>query len=455
MQNCVALLEPQVLGTGSPPVTASNFQGIWRYDGTDTRLKARSGSTAPDTSNAFFDLLPLNPAISPSGLINFYGALRLGTGSPAVTASTNFGLWSEIGGGAVRLLLRKGDTIVPGKTFRSGFAVTASDVNTAALNAKLSSGSALLHLDVNTPTVQVTVVAEEGQSAPGGGTWIALDGNSSDPRLSANGDLGFIGWELDDGLYFQGIYSRLNTTAVGTSGAIVQARVGDIAPGTSNATFSAFERPTVFNGGMAFRGFLNLDGDNAGGTKGQGVWAGAFGSLLPVVRTGDTNAQIPTIPAGSTVTSVWSPFSNALGSITMRVGLANGGETRTIVGNTGGTMRVIAKVGDAAPGLAGETFTNFDHPVIGDGDQVAFTASTNTGSYGIWKEASGGGALSLVMKVGDTISTSEGDKVVSEISLPGSSTDDRKFESRCIDTTGRLLVHVTFADGTTSLLLGQ
>lgn len=105
--------------------------------------------------------------------------------------------------------------------------------------------------------------------------------------------------------------------------------------------------------------------------------------------------------------------------------------------------------------VSGETFTNFDHPVIGDGYQVAFTASTNTGSYGIWKEASGGGALSLVMKVGDTISTSEGDKVVSEISLPGSSTDDRKFESRCIDTTGRLLVHVTFADGTTSLLLGQ
>ncbi|MBL9180791.1 MAG: hypothetical protein JNN17_14925, partial [Verrucomicrobiaceae bacterium] len=69
--------------------------------------------------------------------------------------------------------------------------------------------------------------------------------------------------------------------------------------------------------------------------------------------------------------------------------------------------------------------------------------------------APGGGALSLVMKVGDTISTSEGDKVVSQVSLPGSTTDDRKFETRCMDATGRLLIHVTFADGTTSLLLGQ
>ena len=410
---------------------------------------------APDASNALFDMLPLNPSISPNGLISFYGALRLGTGSPVVTASANLGVWSEIGGGSLRLLLRKGDTVVTGKTFRSGWVVSASSVNTAALNAKLSSGTALVHLDVNTPSVLLTVVAEEGQNAPGGGTWVALDGNSSDPRLSANGDLGFIGWELVGTSHVQGIYSRLNSTAVGTSGATVQARVGGIAPGTSNATFSAFERPTVFNGGMAFRGFLNLDGDNAGGAKGQGVWAGSFGSLLPVVRTGDTSAQIATIPVGSTVTSVWSPFSNALGSITMRVGLANGGETRAIMGSTGGVMRVIAKVGDAAPGLAGETFTNFDHPVIGDGDQVAFSASTNGGSYGIWKEAPGGGALSLVVKVGDTINTSEGNKSVSEISLPGATSDDRKFEARCIDTTGRLLIHVTFVDGTTSLLLGQ
>jgi parallel beta-helix repeat protein len=443
------------LGTGTPPVTVNDFQGIWRYDGTDTRLKARSGTAAPDSGGALYDILPLNPAISRNGLVTFFGGLRFGTGVPAVNASTNYGLWTEMGGSA-RLLLREGDPVVSGKTFRSSFAVATSNANTAALNARLSSGTAMIHLDVNTPAVQLTVVAEEGQAAPGGGTWIALEGNASDPRLSANGDLGFIGWELEGTSYVQGIYSRLNTTAVGTSGATLQARVGGTAPGTGGATFSAFERPTIFNGGMAFRGFLNTNGDNAAGDKGQGVWSGTFGALLPVVRTGDTNAQIPTIPAGSTVGSVWSPFSNALGSITMRVGLSSGGgEGRAIIGSTGGTMRVIAKVGDAAPGFAGETFTNFDHPVIGDGDQVAFTASTNAGSYGIWKEAPGGGALSLVMKVGETISTSEGDKVVSEITLPGATSDDRMFELNCMDATGRLLIHVSFSDGTTSLLLGQ
>jgi hypothetical protein len=444
------------LNSGAPPVTANDFQGIWKYNGTDTRLKARSGTAAPGTGGALYDMLALNPTISPGGLITFFGTLRLNTGAPQVTNDNNYGLWSELGGGTVRLLLREGDSI-GSSTFFRGFNVASSDVNTVALNPQLASGSAMVHIDASGGGSQLTVVAEEGQSAPGGGTWSGLHGNSSDPRLSPQGDMSFIGFEDVGNNRFQGIYSRARTTAIGTSGATVQARAGSAAPGTGGATFKEFERPTLYDGGMAFRGFLNTNGDNAADTKGQGVWAGAFGSLLPVVRTGDTSAEIPTIPVGSTVNSVWSPFSNAPGSITMRVSLLDSGavETRAILGSTGGTLRVIAKVGDAAPGLAGETFVNFDHPVIGDGDQIAFAASTNTGSYGVWRQAPGGGALSLIMKVGDTISTSEGNKVISKISLPGGTSEDRKFESRCMDASGRLLIHVTFPDGSTSLLLGN
>ena len=48
-----------------------------------------------------------------------------------------------------------------------------------------------------------------------------------------------------------------------------------------------------------------------------------------------------------------------------------------------------------------------------------------------------------------------GDKVVSRGPLSETNTHDRKHEARCMDATGRLLIHVTFSDGTTSLLLGQ
>ncbi|MBL9181935.1 MAG: cadherin-like beta sandwich domain-containing protein [Verrucomicrobiaceae bacterium] len=447
------------VGSGTPPVTVNDFQGIWKYDTVDTRLKARSGSAAPETGGALFDMLPLNPAISPSGFISFYGSLRMGTGIPEVTAADNQGLWSELGGGTLRLVLREGDN-VPGtsvaKTFRSGFAVTSSSANTLAINARLSSGTALLHLDVSAPATVVTVVAEEGQAAPGGGTWVALDGNSSDPRLSPSGGLGFIGWELVGTAHIQGIYSRSGGTPPGTPGVVLDARVGSSAPGTGGATFRAFERPTVFDGGIAFRGFLNQDGDNAGGTRGQGIWYRDGGALAPVIRTGDGNAEVSSIPVGSTVTSVWSPFSNSQSTIAYRVGLSNGvTETRAIMTTSSTSTDIVAMVGDAAPGLPGETFTNFDHPVIGDRDHVAFTASTNAGSYGLWRSHFDSGAFRLVLKVGDSINTSQGVKTIAGISLPGATTDDRKFESVCLDDNGNILVHITFSDGSTSLLLGQ
>ena len=444
------------VGTGSVPVSVGDFQGIWVSDGTTTTLKARSGSVAPETGGALFDMLPLNPTINNQDFITFHGSLRLGTGSPVVTSANNQGLWTELGGGVPRLLVRKGDTIIGSKTYSSASNVAVSSVNTVALNSRLSSNSAVLHVDVNTPVALVTVLAETGQAAPGGGVWWQLEGNSSELRMSPNGNLSFIGWELDAGSALQGIYSRLATVPVGTSGLTVEARVGNIAPGTSGATFSALDRPTAYDAGMAFRGFLNNDGDNALGNKSQGVWAGPVGSLLPLVRTGDTTTQIPSIPAGASVVSVWSPFSNERGSVTMRVSLFNGvSETRAIMGNTGGTLRVIAKAGDAATGLTGETFTNFDHPVIGGCDQVAFTASTNTGKYGIWKESPRGGPLELVMLVGDTVTTSEGPKVISNVSLPGGTSEDRKFESPCMDIRGRVIVHVTFSDNSTSVLLSR
>ena len=55
----------------------------------------------------------------------------------------------------------------------------------------------------------------------------------------------------------------------------------------------------------------------------------------------------------------------------------------------------------------------------------------------------------------DSINTSQGVKTIAGISLPGATTDDRKFESVCLDDNGNILVHITFSDGSTSLLLGQ
>ena len=130
----------------------------------------------------------------------------------------------------------------------------------------------------------------------------------------------------------------------------------------------------------------------------------------------------------------------------------NANESRAILGDTSGALTVIAKAGDAAPGTA-DTFVNFDHPIIGDGDQVAFTASTVGGVVGLWRQAAGGGTLGLVIKVGDTITLNGATETVVQIIIPGGSTDDRKYETRAIDAAGHILVHVTYASGKTGVIL--
>ena len=179
-------------------------------------------------------------------------------------------------------------------------------------------------------------------------------------------------------------------------------------------------------------------------------------SILPVAVNGYTSTQIPTIPASRKLWSIWSPFSNSAGHITFRASLVdtagNTNETRAILADTSGTMAVIAKAGDAAPGTA-DTFDNFDHPVIGDGDQVAFTASTAGGIVGLWRQAASGGALSLIMKVGDTLTINSVTETVASISVPGASSSDRLYETKTMDSAGHVLIYVTYQSGKTGMIL--
>jgi len=196
------------------------------------------------------------------------------------------------------------------------------------------------------------------------------------------------------------------------------------------------------------------------GSGTQTVWKKAApvesGALTLVAKGGDTNARgrVSGIPAGSQLWSIWAPFSNHNGKVTFRVSMldAASAETRAIVGDTDGTLKIIAKVGDAAPGTAG-TFVNFDHPVIGEGDQIAFAASTTDGVTAIWRQAASGGALSRIYAIGDVLSISGTPETIAELILPGGASADRLSEWTTIDATGRLLVHVTYLSGKTGVLL--
>ena len=438
-------------------ITVDNYQGIWKSpDGTvaSTALVIRSGTTAvPGVAGALFDVLPVNPIINDAGQITSSSLLRINGSS--VTSSNDTGVWSELGTGGLKLLLREGSTVSSstiGSVAPDGW-VTGGD-NAAAFAVRLlPTGTALVKVAVSGTTVTPTFIANEGMTAPvqSGGTAGNFDniaGNFSDPRMDSAGDIAFSA-TLDSG----GVGIWYHTAAGGLTAI---ANNGQAAPGLGGPTFTNFERPSLSSDGstIAFRAFVT--GANAH-TVYKGNPASPAG-LVAIAKTNDT--ALPGIPVGSKLWSIWSPFTNKTGKVAFRVSMldAISAETRASVADTNGTLGVIAKVGDTAPGFGAETFVNFDHPVIGDGNQVAFLAATSGDTpasphVGLFRQAAGGGALSLVIKVGDVVPVSGGTDTIVAMTIPGSGTADRKYETKTMDVNGRILVHVTYASGKTGVFL--
>ncbi len=439
-------------------IDATNDRGLWKSpngSSASAYLLARTGSTAPQSGGALFDMLPLNPAVNNLGQTGFIGYLRVGSGSPAVTNSTAGGIWSELGGGGLQLLVRQGDTFSGSAITQvapTGWLASSDDVagtGYAAFTVKTAAGSAVVRATSTASTVSLAPVALEGTAAPavGGTTWFTFDafaGNSTDPRMDKAGDVAFLGslaGGTASGIWYQSLGGSL----------VAVVRTDDPAIGLGGELFKAFERPTLSHPGpsvssIAFRAFLP--------STGQTIWQGNPADALNlkiIARQGQTT--LPGTPGGSQLWNLWSPFSNANGKIAFRVSLLNGTETRAIVTDTDGTLKIIAKVGDAAPGLTGDTFVNFDHPIIGDGNQAAFVAATAGGQLGLWKQAAGGGALTPVIKIGDAVTSDGSTKVVAAFVVVGTASTDRLSEVTAMSAAGQVLVWVTYDTGDTGMLL--
>lgn len=442
------------IGTGG--VDANNYMGMWKSpDGTAgaVALVARSGSVAPNTNSALFDILPINGVINNAAQVTFSSFTRVNTGSSPVTSTSNDGgVWSELGTGGLKLLLREG-TAITGGTVTNVAPTTwvATGTNNAAFTVQFAGGSALVRGGFTAGTTPaITTLATEGATAPAlaggdGGTLDSFAGNSSDPRIDDAGNVAFLGYVLPVGSGIMYVNTSNALSAIASSNQVVPDIVG--------AQFTGFERPSLSSGGttVAFRAFLT-------GANSQAVVKGNPtnpAGLVTVAKTNDT--AITGTPVGRKLWSIWSPFTNATGHVAFRASLVdtgtNANENRAILTDTSGVLTVVAKVGDTAPGAGAETFANFDHPVIGDGDQTAFVASTSAGTVGVWRQAAGGGALLLVLKVGDTLTINATTETVASITIPGSSSDDRKYETKCIDSAGHVLIHVTYASGKTGIIL--
>ncbi|MES2737132.1 MAG: choice-of-anchor D domain-containing protein [Verrucomicrobiota bacterium] len=463
------------IGSGSPAVTAGNSQGIWKDDGAGVFLLARTGTLAPGTAGASFATLPEVPAISETGEVTLLASLNIGVGDANVNNDT--GIWSEIGGTGLDLLLREGDEILPGifvDKFASGAYATAQISPTAGEAAfsismrGASTNTAIVRTSVSGGTTSVSVVARQAQAAPGlaGLTFAALNGSYSDPaRMDALGNLAFTAL-LSPG--------NLESLWYQPQGSVAPVKVfagGDAAPGTTS-TFSKIQPPSMGGSGVvSFRATLNLVGDNASNQRNDGIWRGDAAtpaSFTCILRRGDNG--IPGLPAGSRVGNPWGGWLSNNNRGAWRAWIDMNGDfsvaSRTtndvhaLFADTSGTMTMVIKEGDAAPGVAGAVLAGFDHPVVGGQDQMAFLGTmkigdggvTTSNDTGLWKQAPNGGPMALFLREGQVITTSVGAKTIAIIDLPGSgsSLSLRRWEQPVMDSTGALVVLVTFTDGSTS-----
>lgn len=468
-----------ILGSGNPPVTANDSQGVWKVDTAGTMwLLGRTGFAAPDCGGAVFDFLPIVPGINDAGQVTILGSLRIGTAG--VTSANDVGVWSELGGEGLRLLVREGDPVagLPG-VFLSRFcagvyatARTAADQGDAVFSVYFggaSTHSAILRTTVNrtSETVAMQVIAREGSPAPGTAELFGnLMGSFSDPaRMDASGNTVFaaVTKTNKEGIWYH---------PAGRTGAPDKVVfTGDVAAGTGGATFSRIQRPTMgSNGVISFRGLLNRNGDNTDGKKGDGIWRGTASnpaSFTCVLRSGDSG--IPGMPGGSLVGNTWTGWLTNLnrGAWKTWIDLNGDGVSKAptdgyaIFSDASGTLRMVVKTGDAAPGIPGAVFSNFEIPMIGGQEQVIFFGKVTgpgivagVNDKGLWRQQPNGGTLELVLRTGDPlVTTLHGTKTVFNMDFPGSdttSTTDRRWEQLVMDGDGNIVILVYFTDGTTS-----
>ena len=416
-----------LLKTGVGGVDATNSDGIWVEGPSGISLVARKGSQAPDSpTGAVFDHFYDNP-MNRAGQVAMRASLLVGQGG--VTLPDSLCMWSNASGSLS--LLARANSQAPGVPLGALFRTFDSPVINAsgrtAFYAELVTGAAGVDNTNNqgiwsTAPGLLTLVARNGDQAPGTPAGAVFDFLDSDPALNDAGKITFAA------ALVQGVGGVDATNGSGIwsdrSGALdLVIRGGDPAPGTlPGALFDLFVGAPDVNaaGQMAFYGFLQTGPGGISGSNDQGIWSEGSGSLDLVAQSG---SQAPGTEAGATFQSFGFPLINSAGKVAFRGVLTpgTGGVTADndsgIWSNSSGTVALVAREGDNAPGTAGATV--FDQinsdPYLNAGSHVAFTSKLRGGSVtagvndtGLWAQDATG-TLVLLARNGDTIEVAPGD----------------------------------------------
>ena len=379
----------------------TNDIGIWSDRSGSLKLIARSGGAAPGTGGAFRQFLGFS--LNDAGQITISGTARVNRTNHRYKDVT--GIWLERSG-SLKLVARVGDA-APGtsRQFISlGLSLLLNDAGQLAFNGTIIDGRRRQIPGIwSEGSGSLRLVARKGDAAPG--TEAVFRSFSSLFLLNGTDQLAFSGTiRGSDGRTITGIWSEesgsLKLVARGP-------RKGDAAPGM-DGVFSISPVP-VHNGAgqTAFSGRVR--------GRGEGIWSDRSGSLKLIVRSGDA---APGTTEGM-VFSLTDPATSVLINDAGQIAFSNEirvkdspGHVRSTLGiwsERSGSLKLVALVGDAAPGTPeGVVFSGFRDLVLNAAGQIAFLGKlTIRGSptyladiAGIWATDSNG-QLMLIARDGD------------------------------------------------------
>ncbi|MBE9553816.1 MAG: hypothetical protein IMF05_10175 [Proteobacteria bacterium] len=261
----------------------------------------------------------------------------------------------------------------------------------------------------------------------------------------------------------------------GATGLSVIAQAGDEAPGTGGRTFgnlamnassaagsggsSEIPAATITgpilnqSGNVAFNGYLSPV-DPLTGLGDEGIWIQDDVGLHLAALVGD--------PAPGTAGLQFLDFNhvnyNDLGQIAFDavVNSADTNNDRGIWRGVPGSLNLLVREGDLAPGTNGQTFSSLAlGPSMNEKGEIAFYAQlAESGTLGVWQIGTDG-IVTLILREGDSVKIGYGDyRTVETIAyLEGVSSSLASMNH--FNEAGHLAVTVQLTDGTSGLLLAS
>lgn len=389
---------------------------------------AVTDQVAPGTGDALFRDFR-GPVINSAGQTIFAGFLSASSGDPAVIAPVDGGLWADDWGSLI-MMAREGD-ILPGDSaaldeyFATVLKTSSPDsfIGETSSDEPTDDPSGAPAIDDTNDTGlwsegsgSLALVAREGDAAPGTGgvvfdLFIASVINSAgEAAFMANLRTGATG-PVIDGSNDRGLWSN------GSGSLALVAREGDAAPGTGDALFDFLNFVPLIDplGKMTFLGQLRAGSGSPAvdGSNDLGIWSERSGSLALVLREGDTapgtgNARFDRLSFLKTNGAGKMAF---MGNLRPGTGspVVDSSNDKGLWSEDSGSLALLVREGDTAPGTGGATFNEFGIPALNTVGKTAFVGFLNIGSgspaveisneLGIWSNHSG--SLALVVREGD------------------------------------------------------